>query len=112
MKILYIDDSVKWRSHFKELLEMVGGYAVEVASSGEEGINKIKLGGYDLVITDTQMGTISGLDVIRFVNSNYPNLKVILKSVMPFQEEAEKEGVLFYSLAMGLKSLLEMISSL
>lgn len=49
------------------------GYLVEVATTGEEALEKIGSETYDLVLLDYQLPDISGLDVLRTVR-NSPNM--------------------------------------
>ncbi len=71
--ILVVDDSVTTRMLEKSILE-AAGYQVELAASGEEGLEKIQRGGHSLLIVDVEMPGMTGLDVTRHIRAN-PALK-------------------------------------
>ena len=48
------------------------GYKVEGAADGEEALQKIKVGGYDLILLDIIMPKMDGLEVMRQVQANPP----------------------------------------
>jgi two-component system chemotaxis sensor kinase CheA len=66
--ILVVDDSVTTRMLEKSILE-AAGYQVELAASGEEGLEKIQRGGHALLIVDVEMPGMTGLDVTRRIRS-------------------------------------------
>lgn len=72
MKLLLIDDDME----FSELLSLIlkrKGYSVDMASSGETGLEMMKRNAYDVVLTDMRMAGMSGIDVIRAIKSlSYP----------------------------------------
>jgi len=61
------------------------GFKVDVATSGEAGIKKIELNGYDLILTDIKMPEISGEDVLKYSrNSKNPSTPIIGMSGTPW----------------------------
>jgi len=54
------------------------GYHVENVSSGEKAIDILKTKSFDLLLLDIQMGGISGMDVLKHVKENYPDIDVIM----------------------------------
>src|ERR1019366_10797458 len=66
-KILVIDDELDIREGLELLLTLEGGYTVELAANGTEGIHKIESAAYDLVLLDLMMPDMSGMDVLRHV---------------------------------------------
>src|ERR1039458_7554710 len=66
-KILVIDDELDIREGLYDLLTLEGGYTVELAPNGTEGIHKIESAAYDLVLLDLMMPDMSGMDVLRHV---------------------------------------------
>ena len=79
-KILVVDDDVRIRTSLKVLLKNKYKIVPDLAKNGEDALEKIHKvkGDYDLIITDNQMGEISGLDIVAEVNERYPDLKVIM----------------------------------
>jgi len=63
-RILVVEDERKMREGLKDNLEFEG-YEVELAGDGEEGLNKIAAGNYDLVLLDIMLPSMSGFDVLR-----------------------------------------------
>jgi DNA-binding NtrC family response regulator len=66
-KILVIDDELDIREGLYDLLTLEGGYAVELAQNGTEGLHKLEGTAYDLVLLDLMMPDMSGMDVLRHV---------------------------------------------
>jgi two-component system response regulator HydG len=63
-RILLIDDDPGVRDSMERTLRGAG-YAVQSASSGEEGYEMAKGGAYDVILSDMRMPGISGLDILR-----------------------------------------------
>lgn len=68
LKLLVIDDEADFRELLKIILEKKG-YIVDIAHSGEMGINMINKNEYDVVLTDMIMDGISGIKVLEHVKS-------------------------------------------
>ncbi len=75
--ILIIDDEEKMR-RLMDLVLRPEGYRLLQAESGEAGIKLIEEGGIDVVLTDIQMGKVSGLDVLQHVTKDCPDLPVVV----------------------------------
>src|SRR5574344_2003566 len=76
-KILTIDDEENIRNGLADNFELEG-YIVKQASNGKDGLNLIKKGDIDLVITDLRMDGISGEEVVRNVVTENPSIPVIV----------------------------------
>lgn len=76
--ILIVDDEEVIRDFLDEVLEDV--FDVVNAADGQEAIDKLKDGDFDLVITDMKMPRVTGEQVVEFVKANKPNTKVIVIS--------------------------------
>jgi DNA-binding NtrC family response regulator len=63
-KILVIDDELDIREGLHDLLTIEGGYSVELAQNGGEGLHKLEGSPYDLVLLDLMMPDMSGMDVL------------------------------------------------
>jgi DNA-binding NtrC family response regulator len=66
-KILVIDDELDIREGLYDLLTIEGGYSVELAHNGTEGLHKLDGTSYDLVLLDLMMPDMSGMDVLQRV---------------------------------------------
>jgi len=62
--ILTVDDSASMRQAIKVALRS-GGFAVEEAVNGAEGLTKAASGQFNLIITDLNMPVMDGLTMIR-----------------------------------------------
>lgn len=78
-KILIIDDEEHVRAALKQVLERAG-YEVEVAATGNEGLELMKGQGVDLVITDVIMPGIDGIAAARKIREKYRNTRIIVIS--------------------------------
>ena len=73
-KILIVEDDQFLREFYQELLQ-TEGFNVEVAADGEEGENKIKQGGYNLVLLDIMLPKKDGLQILRDLKINPASAK-------------------------------------
>ncbi|HID02399.1 MAG TPA: response regulator [Desulfobacterales bacterium] len=78
-KILLVDDEEGIQMLYREELEDEG-YEVISAYTGEEGLKKVKDESPDLVILDIQMPGMNGIETLRQMKMNNPDLPVILSS--------------------------------
>jgi CheY-like chemotaxis protein len=77
--ILVVDDEVGIRQLFKQLLTGEG-YEVLSATNGAEALQIVRGRRLDLVITDLVMPDSEGIETIRAIRLEQPNLKVIAAS--------------------------------
>jgi len=73
-KILLIEDNPYIKELYTEVLQNAG-YLVEIAEDGISGVDKIKKGGYDLILLDMVMPKSGGLEVIKAASQNPPATK-------------------------------------
>ena len=76
-KILIIDDDETLCTVIGEELEQEN-YNVTCSFSGKEGLAKLKLERYDLVLLDYQMPEMDGYEVLQEIRIIYPLLPVII----------------------------------
>lgn len=96
--ILVVDDDEVARKLLKEILER-DGYAVQLASSGEEAVTLSASTFFPVVVSDIRMLDLDGLDVLRHFRTNHPRTVVILMTAFGSMEtavEAIKEGAFDY----------------
>src|SRR5918912_1300996 len=74
--ILVVDDDAAMCDFLREELEHEG-FRVETASSGRAGVERVKQGGIDLVVSDVKMPDLDGLDLLREVRAVDPSPYVI-----------------------------------
>jgi CheY-like chemotaxis protein len=78
-RILVVDDDDAFRSMLRRTLQRLEHHVIE-AADGEEAIEKLAAGIFDLVITDIIMPNVEGIETIRTLRRTYPDLKVIAMS--------------------------------
>jgi DNA-binding response OmpR family regulator len=83
-KVLVIDDE-KAISKMLAMALSRKGYDVDTAENGEQGVEKLHIADYDLVITDMRMGKMTGDDVLLEVRQlKGERLPVIAMSGTPW----------------------------
>lgn len=70
-KILVVEDDQFLRDLYNELLTGEG-YSLELAIDGDEGLKKISLGGFDLVLLDIMLPKLDGLEILRRLKDTPP----------------------------------------
>ena len=75
-RILVIDDDVQIRTLLKEILQQEG-YEVVDAPDGLEGVRLYREDPADLVITDIIMPEKEGLEIIRELRTDFPEVKIM-----------------------------------
>jgi DNA-binding NtrC family response regulator len=96
--ILIVDDEQEIRESLEQILG-AEGYGVDSAATGDEGLKKIDNGIFDLVLLDISLPDRHGLEVLRTLRRENPDIGVIMitaydSSQMAFQ--ASKEGAESY----------------
>jgi CheY-like chemotaxis protein len=76
--ILVVDDSAVDRRIVARLLEQGDDWRIEFAESGSEALSRIKDAVPDLVITDLQMPSMDGLELVAAARVHCPDVPVIL----------------------------------
>ncbi|MEE9186966.1 MAG: response regulator [Bacteroidota bacterium] len=76
--ILFVEDEISFSSLVSNTLREEHGHEVDLAETGEEAIEKLKLNQYDVVFLDYRLPGISGLDVLRWIKENQMQLPVIM----------------------------------
>jgi DNA-binding NtrC family response regulator len=81
-QLLVVDDDSAMRDFLSESL-MDEGYRVDVAAGGRSGVERVRAGGVDLVVTDVKMPDMDGLDMLAEIRApaggdgNPPHVVVI-----------------------------------
>jgi putative nucleotidyltransferase with HDIG domain len=94
-RILIVDDEPLIRSALKDILSGIGGYEVDVAVNGMEGLNKIRREEFDIIFTDLTMPKVNGMDLLREtrrINSSIPVVVITGFSTIENAVFAMKEG--------------------
>jgi len=99
-KILIVDDELIVRESLGGWLER-DGHKVDKAASGEEALEKCQKTRYDILLLDIKMEGMSGLEVLKKVKENDPDLSVVMITAygsIPSAIEAMKNGAHEYLL--------------
>jgi len=91
LKVLVVDDMSTMRRIIKNVLKQIGYTDMEEAENGEEGLKKLKNGGFGLVVSDWNMLVMMGIDMLRAIRAD-PELKHL--PVLMVTAEAQKENII------------------
>ena len=77
MRVLLVDDETEFVSALAERLSL-RGYEAQTAASGEEALGKIAQSLPDVVLLDMLMPGMNGLEVLKRIKRDHPQVRVIL----------------------------------
>lgn len=86
-RILIVDDSITVREVECRLLRNYG-YEVETAINGVDGWNAVRIGDYDLVVTDIDMPRMNGIELVKAIRAD-PRLKSLPVLIVSYKEREE-----------------------
>jgi two-component system sensor histidine kinase and response regulator WspE len=86
-RVLVVDDSITVREIERQTLEL-RGYAVDVAVDGIDGWNALRLGHYDLVVTDVDMPRLDGVELVRRIRGEQ-RLAALPVIIVSYKDRAE-----------------------
>ena len=86
-RILIVEDDEIFLRPLQRSLE-VAGYDVIVRPSGEDAIELLKSDDVDLVLTDRRLPGMGGVEVVRRVRSEHPDLAVVMMTAYSTIESA------------------------
>ncbi|HWA51904.1 MAG TPA: response regulator [Patescibacteria group bacterium] len=96
-KILVIEDEPDVRNLYASVLQQ-NSFQVDTAEDGEQGLNKIRNGGYNLILLDVMLPKMDAITVLRELskqgpkNPNGPIVLLTNLSQEPIFKEADKLG--------------------
>ncbi len=91
IKILVVDDFPTMRRIIKNLLKDLGFENVDEAEDGVIGLEKLRNGNFDFVVSDWNMPNMDGLTMLHQIRAD-PNLASI--PVLMVTAEAKKENII------------------
>ena len=113
-KILVVDDEVKMCFTLTKLFELCH-YPVAVAHNGLEALDKIDSFQPNCILLDIRMPKMNGIDVLKKVRQEHPEIVVIMTTAVVSEESREeclKAGAAEYLIKpIDFKSLLETIKN-
>jgi DNA-binding NtrC family response regulator len=86
-RILIVEDDEIFLRPLQRTLE-VAGYDVIVTPSGEEALDALKGDDVDLVLTDKRLPGMDGVDLVRRIRADHPDLAVIVMTAYGTIESA------------------------
>ena len=85
-KILIVDDGQEDLDVMKSVLEKEN-YEIKTAMDGASGLDLLEGDGFDLILIDIKMPTLSGYDLLRLMRQRLNHkVKMIYISIVPEQE--------------------------
>ncbi|MEL7656630.1 MAG: sigma-54 dependent transcriptional regulator [Bacillota bacterium] len=97
-KVLMIDDDQSFLKVFSEILRS-SGYETETAVSGPIAFKKLEEDYFDIVISDVVMPEMNGIEVLKKIKEEYPEILVIMltgEGSISGAVEAMEEGAYTY----------------
>jgi len=91
LKVLVVDDMSTMRRIVKNVLKQIGYTDIDEAENGEDGLKKLKAGGYGLVVSDWNMPVMMGIDLLKAVRAD-PDLKHL--PFLMVTAEAQKDNII------------------
>lgn len=88
-RILVVDDEEIVRDSCKRVLTEAG-YTVRTAASGRDALRACRDERFDVMLTDLRMPDMNGIDVIRAVASEFPEVRVIVITGYPSPQSAQQ----------------------
>jgi CheY-like chemotaxis protein len=104
MHVLISDDCIVKQALIKEILKELG-HTYEVVNNGNEAIKKLEINYYDIVLMDTNMPEMDGIEatsIIRNIHSKVINHKIPIINI----SSQSKQHYLDYSLKVGMNDYL------
>lgn len=115
IKVLLVDDEKDFVETLAERLQIRPEHPMgsEVALNGEQALEKVAVDLPDVMVLDLKMPGIDGLEVLKRVKQNYPNLPVIMLTGHGSdrdEEEARRLGVFeYFQKPVGIETLVSTI---
>lgn len=83
LDVLVADDEELIRQTLRDVLEPYGCH-VDIAADGADALEKIRLGGYDLVVSDIRMPGANGYEVFHAAKQSNPDTAVVLTTAFGY----------------------------
>src|SRR5215467_3588086 len=97
-RILIVDDDPGQRSLLDSFLSSQG-FDIVTATSGEQALERLRTGGFNMMISDVRMPGLTGLETLRRARQEHPILPVLLVTAYADIREAVdamRDGALNY----------------
>jgi CheY-like chemotaxis protein len=93
--IIIVDDDRDLAESLAELLE-VNGYQVEIASNGQEAVERFRHKDYDIAFMDVRMPVMNGVDSFFAIRQMKPEARIVMMTGFkePIMQKAVDAGAL------------------
>ena len=89
MKILICDDHKIVREGLHQILnQLPGPTIIREAGNGNEAFDLLKKDSYNILLLDISLPDISGLEVLQTVKAKWPDINVLMLSMLPQEQYA------------------------
>jgi len=89
IKVIIVDDHLIVREGLKQIISDTSDISVVAeASNGQEAINKIRNYDCDVLLLDISMPGRSGLEILKEIKSELPNLSILILTMHPEEQYA------------------------
>ncbi|HET8816854.1 MAG TPA: response regulator transcription factor [Pseudidiomarina sp.] len=78
MKILLAEDQTMVRTALASLLRLEADYQVDEAFDGVDAQQKLERDSYDVLLSDIEMPTMTGLELVQWVHKHQPNVRSVI----------------------------------
>lgn len=79
IRVLVVDDEARFRTTLAKMLR-ARGLTVEAVGSGEESLEELAARPYDVVLLDIRMPGLGGLETLRLLKEQHPEVEVVMLS--------------------------------
>jgi DNA-binding response OmpR family regulator len=76
-RVLIVDDDEVVRESFRQIL-VNEGYGVDVAETGIQALDRIKVGSFNLIVVNNRLPNMSGKELKNKILKNIPSQRIIL----------------------------------
>ena len=76
-KVLLIDDEVEFLDALSERMK-IRGMEVSTAENASNAVSALSADDYDAIVLDLQMPDMNGIDMLKVIKKNHPDMQVIL----------------------------------
>jgi two-component system NarL family response regulator len=116
MKLMLVDDHSLFLEGLQYLLETHGVEVAGTAKNGREALEKSRILKPDIILMDIKMPKCSGLDALRLIKAEMPDIKIIMLTTSEEDDDlfqAVKYGASGYLLKnANAKELMDMLSDI
>ncbi len=88
-KILLAEDNAINQEIISGLLEG-SGIDMDIASNGQEAVDKFKTGNYDLILMDIQMPVMDGISAAKMIRKENKNIPILALTANAMKDDVEK----------------------